>query len=327
MIANLLRAAALSAVFLNTAFAQTSQQPYPSRLIRLVVPYPAGGTTDFVARTIGDRLSKVLGQAVVIDNKAGASGSIGAAEVARAQGDGYTLLVTITDSQVNNAGLLKSLPYDPQRDFAPITQIVRSPALLSASTSSGIKSVADLQKRAAAGNLKMSYGSWGIGGLGHLAGESLNRTLKAGMVHVPQRGEAPVITDLLSGTIDVGWSSVPTALQHAQAGKITPLAVLGRQRSTSLPQVPTLRELGFYDPIYETNVWVGLLAPAKTPQPILDRLANDVRTIVGSPEVAQLFAGRGLEPMNSTPSEFRASFQPEFEVVTKRIRELGIEPQ
>lgn len=327
MIANLLRAAALSAVLLNTAFAQTSQQPYPSRPIRLVVPYPAGGTTDFVARTIGDRLSKVLGQAIVIDNKAGASGSIGAAEVARAQADGYTLLVTITDSQVNNAGLLKSLPYDPQRDFAPITQIVRSPALLSASTASGIKSLADLQKRAAAGNLKMSYGSWGIGGLGHLAGESLNRSLKAGMVHVPQRGEAPVITDLLSGTIDVGWSSVPTALQHAQAGRITPLAVLGRQRSTSLPQVPTLRELGFNDPIYETNVWVGLLAPAKTPQQILDRLANDVRTIVGSPEVGQLFAGRSLEAMNSTPSEFRASFQPEFEVVTKRIRELGIEPQ
>jgi len=327
LIANLLRAAALSAVFLNTAHAQTSQQPYPSRPIRLVVPYPAGGTTDFVARTIGERLSKILGQAVVVDNKAGALGSIGVAEVARAQADGYTLLVTITDSQVNNAGLLKSLPYDPQRDFAPITQIVRSPALLSASTASGIKSVADLQKRAAAGNLKMSYGSWGIGGLGHLAGESLNQSLKAGMVHLPQRGEAPVINDLLSGTVDVGWSSVPTALQHAQAGKITPLAVLGRQRSTSLPQVPTLRELGFNDPIYETNVWVGLLAPARTPQPILDRLSSDVRSIVGNPDVGQLFAGRGLEVMNSTPTEFRASFQPEFEVVTRRIRELGIEPQ
>ena len=322
-----MRAAVLSAVFLNTATAQTSQQPYPSRPIRLVVPYPAGGTTDFVARTIGERLSKILGQAVVVDNKAGASGSIGAAEVARAQADGYTLLVTITDSQVNNAGLLKNLPYDPQRDFAPITQIVRSPALLSASTASGIKSVADLQKRAAAGNLKMSYGSWGIGGLGHLAGESLNQSLKAGMVHLPQRGEAPVINDLLSGTVDVGWSSVPTALQHAQAGKTTPLAVLGRQRSTSLPQVPTLRELGFNDPIYETNVWVGLLAPARTPQPILDRLSSDVRSIVGSPDVGQLFAGRGLEVMNSTPTEFRASFQPEFEVVTRRIRELGIEPQ
>jgi tripartite-type tricarboxylate transporter receptor subunit TctC len=329
LIANLLRAAALSAaaLFLSTAHGQASQRPYPTRPIRLVVPYPAGGTTDFVARTLGERLSKALGQAVVVDNKAGASGSIGAGEVARAQADGYTLLVTITDSQVNNAALLKNLPYDPQRDFAPITQIVRSPALLSASTASGITSLADLQKRAAAGNLKMSYGSWGIGGLGHLAGESLNRSLKAGMVHVPQRGEAPVITDLLSGTIDVGWSSVPTALQHVQAGKIVPLAVLGRQRSTSLPQVPTLRELGFNDPIYETNVWVGLLAPAKTPKPILDRLADEVGTIAGSAEVTQLFAGRGLETMNSKPSEFRASFQPEFEIVTKRIRELGIEPQ
>lgn len=326
MLRRFTRLAAVAVFLAGSAFAQT-QQSYPTRTIRMVVPYPAGGATDYVARTVGERLSKSLGQPLVVDNKAGAAGAIGAAEVARAQPDGYTLLVTITDSQINNAALFKTLPYDPQKDFVPITQIVRSPALLSTGASSGIRNLQDLMQRIAGVSAKLSYGSWGIGGLGHVAGETLNRTLKANMVHVPQRGEAPVVTDLLSGTTDIGWSSVATAIQHVQSGKLTPLAVMGRQRSTSLPQVPTMHELGFTDPLFDSNVWIAVLAPARTPQPVIDRLAREIRAIVGAPEISQLFTGRGFEVMNTSPDQFAAGYKIEYDVITKRIREFGIETQ
>lgn len=303
-----------------------AQENYPTRPIRVVVPYAAGGATDFIARTIGERLSKTLGQPMVVDNKAGAAGAIGAGEVARSKPDGYTLLLTITDSQINNTALYKTLAYDPQKDFVGITQIVRSPALLSTPPGSGIKNMADLKAKIA-GGAKLSYGSWGIGGLGHLAGETMANNLKTEMVHVPQRGEGPVVTDLLSGTVDLGWSSVASAMQHVQAGKIVPLAVLGRHRSTTLPQVPTMAELGFKDPLYDTNVWIAMLAPAKTPPAIVERLSKEVRAAVGSPEISQLFVSRGFELMNTTPQQFAEGYKSEFGVITQRIRDLKIEPR
>jgi len=326
MFHRIIHLAAVAVFFLGSGFAQ-AQQPYPTRAIRVVVPYAAGGATDYVARTVSERLAKSLGQPVVVDNRAGAAGAIGAADVARAQPDGHTLLITITDSQINNAALFRTLPYDPQKDFVPITQIVRSPALLSTGASSGIRSLQDLKQRLAGPNAKLSYGSWGIGGLGHVAGETLNRTLKASMVHVPQRGEAPVVSDLLSGTTDIGWSSVATAMQHVQTGKLTPLAVMGRQRSTRLPQVPTLHELGFTDPLFDSNVWIAVLAPARTPQPVIDRLSREIRAIVGTSEVSELFTGRGFEVMNTSPDQFAAGYRAEYDVITRRIREFGIEAQ
>jgi tripartite-type tricarboxylate transporter receptor subunit TctC len=320
-------ACCLAALPLCASAQTTPPSPLPAKPVRLVVPYAAGGATDFVARLVGERLAKRLGQPVVVDNKPGAAGALGAAEVARAPADGSVLLLTITDSQINNAALFKTLPYDPQKDFAFITQIVRSPALISANADLPAKSIDDLRRLAARQPASLSYASWGVGGLGHLAGESLNRELKAGMVHVPQKGEGPVVTDLLSKTVSIGLSSVASAKQHVQAGKLVPLAVLGRERSTALPQVPTLRELGFTDPLYDTNVWLGVLAPARTPPAVVQRLAAEIRAIVAADDVRPVLVERGFEIMNTTPEQFSGGYRAEFEVITQRIRAFGIEAQ
>jgi tripartite-type tricarboxylate transporter receptor subunit TctC len=309
-------------MFATAAFGQI----FPTKTIRIVVPYPAGGATDYVARLVGERLSKSLGQTVLVDNKSGAAGAIGVAEVAKAEADGHTLLFTINDPLVNNVALFKTLPYDPQKDLAFVAQILRSPALISANAGLGVKSFDDFRK-AAQPAAKFSYASWGIGGLGHLAGESLNRDLKAQMVHVPQRGEGPVVQDLLGNTVSIGLSSVATAKQHVAAAKIVPLAMMGRERSTALPNVPTLRELGFTDPLYDASVWMAVLAPAKTPAAVVQKLSTEIRAIANSPDVRALLIDRGFEMMVTTPEQASANYKAEFEVITKRIRELGIEPQ
>jgi len=304
----------------------SSGQAYPSKPIRIVVPYPAGGATDFVARLIGERLSKSLGQPVVVDNKSGAAGAIGVADVAKAEPDGHTVLFTINDPLMNNVALFKTLPYDPQKDLAFVAQILRSPALISANTALGVKNFEDFRKLAVPA-ARLSYGSWGIGGLGHLAGEALNRDMKAQMVHVPQRGEGPVVQDLLSNTVSVGFSSVATAKQQVAAGKIVPLAMMGRERSTALPGVPTLRELGFSDPLYDASVWMAALVPAKTPAAIVQKLSAEIRAIANSPEVRNQLIDRGFEMQVSTPEQAQANYKAEFDIITRRIRELGIEPQ
>jgi tripartite-type tricarboxylate transporter receptor subunit TctC len=319
---------ALAALLAASALPAAAQQaPWPSRTIRIVVPYPAGGGTDFVARLLAERLTKTLRQPVVVDNKSGAAGAIGVAEVAKAEPDGHTVLFTINDPLVNNVALFKSLPYDPQKDLTFVAQVVRSPALVSANTALGVKSFDDLRRLATQSGSKLSYASWGIGGLGHLAGESLNRELKAQMVHVPQRGEGPVVQDLLANTVSIGLSSVGTAKQHLAAGKIVPLGVMSRERMSAIPQVPTLRELGFTDPLYEASVWMAALVPARTPAPIVQRLSAEIRAIANAPDVRNVLIDRGFDMLVTTPEQAQANYKTEFEIITKRIRELGIEPQ
>ena len=300
---------------------------FPNKPIRIVASAAAGGANDFVARTVGERLSKQLGQPVVVDNKAGANGALGATEVARAAPDGYTLLVTLGDTLINNVAMYKSLSYDPFKDFSYITQAVRSPAVISANADLPVKTMADFRRLAAEQRGKLTYGSWGPGGLGHLAGEQLNRTLDAGMVHVPQRGEAPVMADLLSKTVSLGLTSAGLAKQHVLAGKVTALAIMGRERSPALPQVPTMREQGFDDPLFDAAVYIAFVAPAKTPEPVLRRLTEEIRKILADPEVGRLMNERGLEILNSTPKEFEASHRAEAEVILKRIKDFGLVPQ
>ncbi|BEP38802.1 hypothetical protein GmRootV59_63540 (plasmid) [Variovorax sp. V59] len=204
---------------------------------------------------------------------------------------------------------------------------MRSPALLSANLELGVKDMEGFRKLAARPGQQLSYGTWGPGGLGHLAGEALNRRLDAHMVHVPQRGEAPVMADLLSHTVSVGLTSAGLARQHVQAGKVVPLAIMGRERSAVLPQVPTMRELGFDDPLFEAAVWIAFVAPARTPPAVVERLTVALRNAASMPEIQARMAERGLEMLNTTPEQFNANYRRDFDVITRRMREFGIEAQ
>jgi tripartite-type tricarboxylate transporter receptor subunit TctC len=312
---------------LAAPFGASAQGAFPSRPLRFVVPYPAGGASDFVARLVGERLARSLGQPVVVDNRTGASGALGVGEVAKSAPDGHTLCLTLGDSLINNVALFKALPYDPRRDLALLTQAVYSPAIISANADLPVKTMADFKRYAAERQGQLSYGSWGIGGLGHIAGEALNQRLGARMVHVPQRGESLVMQDLLAKTISVGLTSAGLARQHVLAGKIKPLAIMGKERSKSLPDVPTLREQGFDDPIFDAAVWIAFVGPAHLPAPVAQRLVTEIRAILARPDVGAAIADRGLEVMGTTPEQFQANYRKEFEVIVRKIREIGIEPQ
>jgi tripartite-type tricarboxylate transporter receptor subunit TctC len=245
---------------------------------------------------------------------------------ARAPADGHTLLYTLNDPLINNTVLIRNLPYDPVKDFRFVASILRSPALLSVPAPLGPKDYAEFRRWAAAQAQGVSYGSWGVGSLGHLAGETLARELKFQAVHVPQRGEAPVIQDLLSGTVNSGFTSAGTTRPHVQAGKIVPLAMMGRHRSSALPEVPTFRELGFADPFFDRSVWMAFLVPARTPYDVVERLSTELQAIARLPEVTGAIQERGLEPMIAGAEAAQAAYAEEFPVITRRLRDLKIEP-
>lgn len=321
-----LLAAICGAVVMSTSWA--AQDDYPNKTIKIVVPYPAGGTIDYIARTVGQGLSSAMGVTVIVENKSGAGGTIGAGDVARARPDGYTLLMTVPDSVINSAAMFKSLSYQPEKDFVPITQVVDVPIMIGTPASTNIKSMDDVKAiiNNNAGK-DLTYTSWGIGSLGHLAMYALNRSLNAEMVHSPQRGEAPIVQDLLSNTVELGIAGIAVQAQHIASGKIVPLGVLGNTRWPGLPHIPTMGELGFNDPIFTPSVWVGMFAPAKTPVHIIEKLAKETQAIIGTPEMKKVLFERDLLVMNTSPEEFAESYKREFKIITEEIRNAGIEIQ
>ncbi|MET0676964.1 MAG: tripartite tricarboxylate transporter substrate binding protein [Bradyrhizobium sp.] len=303
-------------------------ETYPARPITFVVPYSAGGPLDATARLVGEGLSKRVGQAVVIENRTGASGMLGAAAVAKAQPDGYTLLFTVIDTQVNNVALFKSIAYDPEKDFAPITQAFLAPMILVTGGKFTARTPEEFAEQVKTSGQPLAYGSWGIGGSAHLAGEALwNRHFKLGMTHVPYRGESPIVNDLLSGQIPVSFASIANTRQHIETGALKALAISGTKRSTALPDLPTLTELGFADPVFKIGVWLGAFAPGKTPPPIVERLAQEMRAVVRSPEMSERMVRLGFEPVASTPEEFARSLGDELVTIKAVFRDLGIEQQ
>ena len=297
-----LRLAAASAALPLVSPAATAQT-YPDRLTKIIAPFPPGGLVDVLARALGDEMSKSLGKPVIVENKPGAGGDIGADIVAKAAPDGYTLLTTSPGIQSINQFLYKSMPFDPDKAFAPISMVAEMSMVVVVHPKTGITTLKQLVDFAHAHPGKLTFGSAGIGTTGHLGLELLMYAGQMKFTHVPYKGAAPSITDLIGGQIDGVVDNPPTVLAHIKAGTITALAVAARQRLAVLPNVPTAAEAGL--PGWEASSWFGLVAPAGTPAAIVERLHAEVTKAVNSPRI-QALRDRGMRIVGDSPQEFGA---------------------
>jgi tripartite-type tricarboxylate transporter receptor subunit TctC len=312
-------AAGLAAAFLaQPALAQS----YPSRPIRLIVPFAAGGGNDNVARLVGKRLGEGLGQPVVVDNHPGAGGVLGAEAAAKSAPDGYTLFLGGVGSHAINPNLMKNLPYDPIRDFAPVELLAQAPLVLVVHPSVPARSLAEFVAYARAHPGKLNFASNGNGSSSQLAAVMFESMAGIDMVHVPYKGLSPALTDLLSGQVQLMFSSVVAILPHIKAGKVRALAVTGTKRLASTPGLPTIAESGF--PGYEASSWYGILAPAGTPRDIVTKLNAELSKALSQPEVRNSLLAEGAEPVGGTPEQFAAHIRSEKERLGRVIREAKI---
>jgi tripartite-type tricarboxylate transporter receptor subunit TctC len=300
-------------------------QDYPNKPIRLVVPFPPGGGVDFLARTVQPKLQEGLGVPVLIEYKAGASARIGAEFVAKSPPDGYTLLLGNIQSHGMNPAVFKALPYDPQKDFAPISLAVNVNFFLVVHPSLGVNSVKELIAMAKANPGKLHYASAGSGSAPHLAMELLKSSTGIDIVHVPYKGGGQAVTDVLGGQVPMIVGDLPTFLPHVKAGKLKALAVVGPKRSPLLPEVPTMAEAAV--PGFSVTSWQGLLAPAGTPEPIVRRLHAEFVKVLRMPDVADKLAQGGSDPVASTPEEFAAFIRAENERWIRVARTAGVTPE
>jgi tripartite-type tricarboxylate transporter receptor subunit TctC len=319
------RRAALAAVLALTAgaaFAQASGS-YPTHPVTLVVPYPPGGSADVLARAVGQKLGERLGQPVVVENKAGAATAIGAKAVARAPADGYTLLLGTVSSQAINPAMNK-VGYDPVADFVPVAPLASIPFVFVANPAVPVSSVADVVALAKSKPGELAYASAGPGTSNHLAGELFASEAKIKLLHVPYKGSAPALNDVLAGHVPLMFDLQATSMAHIQAGKLKPLAVTTRERSSLLPNVPTMAEAGV--PGFEVSAWFGLFAPAGVPQPIVERLNADVTAILKSPEMQKQLHDLGAEPELGTPAQYASFAKAEAAKWAQTVKGAGLAP-
>ena len=319
--------------FLATAIALTCSllpaaafgQAYPSKVVRMVVPFAPGGTSDIIGRALGTRLSEVWKQPVVMDNRVGVAGSIGAAAAAKSPPDGYTLLVGNVGPVAINSSIYKSVGYDPLKDFTPITLAVTAPQLVVVHPSVPAKTFREFGAVVKRHSGKITFGSSGPGSISHLSGELYKRMTKTDMLHVPFKASAFITTAVLGGEIDVVFSDMAVVLPHVQAGKLRGLAVTGLKRSPLVPDMPTVAESGL--PGFDMTSWWGVLGPAGLPQPIVAQLNSELTRILRTAEVQKSFATLGVDAATSTPEEFGALIRSEVPKYAKLIQEIGIPKQ
>lgn len=294
---------------------------YPVRPIRMIVAYPPGGGTDQVGRVMADQLAQQLGQNVVVDNRGGATGNIGTELAARAVPDGYTLLMGNVAPNAVNVSMFRKLGFDPVKDFAPISLVAVTPNILVAHPSVPVKTVKDLVALAKAKPGVLNFPSAGVGSSSHLAGEMLKSMAGIDMVHVPYKGGGPALIATIAGQVQIMFATMPAAMPHVKSGKVRPVAVTTAKRSLAMPDLPTIAESGV--PGYEAATWYGLLAPARTPKPVIDRLHGETVKILAGPTRQRLEA-QGFEPDGGTPAAFAAYIKSEIAKWAKVIRTAGI---
>ena len=302
------------AVFLSTLLLALSApalaQTFPNKPIRIIVPFPPGGGNDVIARVVAQKLNERLGQQVVIDNRAGANGIVGLQALMQSPPDGYTLAVAAAGPMAVNPSLYDKLPYDPLKDFSPITNMVNFPLLLVTHPSVAAKTTLELINLAKAKPKQLFFASPGSGNSGHLAGELFNSMANVQTVHVPYKGQGPALTDLLGGQVQMLYSSIPSVINQVKTGQLKAIAVGSAKRVPSLADIPTISESGL--PGYEAYSWVGIVAPAKTPKDIVTRLNREIVDILKLPDVAEKLNQQGAIPVGDTPEQFASYIKDEM---------------
>ncbi len=305
----------------GNVFAQASAPAFPTKPVRLIVPMAAGGNGDIIARLMGQDLTAALGQPVLIDNKAGAGGNIGADAVAKSPADGYTLVLGAVGTHAINASLYRKMPYDIQRDFAPVTLMAAVPNVLVVHPALPIHSVQDLIAYGKKNPGKLNFASSGAGSSIHLSGEMFKSMTGVEMTHVAYKGSAPALTDLMAGQVQLMFDNLPTSLPHIQAGKLRALAVTSLKRSPSLPSIPTMVEAGI--PGFEAGSWFGILAPAGTPKEVIALLDRDIQRSLSTPDMQRKLTERGFQPAVKGPDAFAQYIGQEIKKWDRIVKQSG----
>ena len=307
------------------AAAVACAQNYPVKPIRLVSPYPPGGANDILARIVGQKLGESLGQQIVIENRGGATGNIGAEYVTKAAPDGYTILMGQASNLTINVSLMSKMPYDPVRDLAPVTLVATTPNLLVVHPSLPVRTVKDLVALAKAKPGSVNYASSGSGSAGHLAGELFKRVAHIDMVHIPYKGAAPALTDVVAGQAQIYFTSPISATPFVKGGRLRMVAVTSLKRSPSLPDIPTVAESGYPD--FDVVSWWGILTPAGVPKEIIAKLHTEIVRVLALPEIKTKFADQGADVASDTPEHFAAYIKTEIAKWAKLIKELGVKSE
>jgi len=300
--------------------AAAAQSDYPNRPIRLIVTVPPGGAADFIARLVGGKISESLGQPVVVENRGGAGGTIAADAVAKAAPDGYTLLQNSITTHGVGPHLYSKLPYDPVKDFAPVSGLALLPLIMAVNADLPFKNLAELVAGAKSGNL--NFASSGNGGAPHMAAELFKSVAGAPLTHVPYKGSGPAVADLVGGRVQIMFDAAPSLIAHIRSGRLRVLAAASAERNRLLPEVPTFAELGY--PKVAVSLWYGLLVPAATPKPVIERLNRDVAKALGSADVRDRLLAQGAEPMPGTPEAFGAFMQEEMAKWAPVVKQAGV---
>ena len=312
----------VSTVILNVLAVSAVADDYPNKAIRLIMPYPIGGSIDIAGRMVAQRLADNLGQAVVVDNRTGAGGIVGTETGARAAPDGYTVLMGGTGTLALSPSLQKNLPYDPNKDFTPVTLLVTIPYVVVVQPSFKAANIKELIALAKAKPHEINYGSGGSGSAPHLAAELFKTMADVRITHVPYKGSTPAITDTMSGQVQLTFTGIPSVMTQMKAGRLRPIGVTSLKRTAALPEVPTIAESGV--PGYEVNPWFGVLLPARTPQPLVSRLNAEILKVLQLPATRERFAAEGFEAAGNTPAQFAAYIKAEQIKWGKVIKDAGI---